>query len=284
MGECARRSAVFKGARIEVIPNGIDTDIFKPRRAAARKELGFDPAGVYLLAGADEGKERRKGFPILHEAIRICLAQPPFREAVTRRQVQLVFFGSAKPLMDLPFPAQWLGRFESEESLAKVYAASDAFLLPSAEDNLPNTLLESLCSGTPVLGFEVGGLPDAIENGQNGLLVPACDAGRLARAIQRFTTSPELRRELTEGCSAQRRARFGLAEQARRHRVLYEELRRAGRAAGPCESALAVQPLALFGQAFGTFYPALWRRVRKERLKRRWRSFVARFRLRWPNS
>jgi glycosyltransferase involved in cell wall biosynthesis len=284
MGECARRSAVFKGARIEIIPNGIDTDVFKPRRAAARKDLGFDPAGVYLLAGADNDKERRKGFPILHEAIRICLAQPPFREAVMRRQVSLVFFGNAKPLMDLSFPAQWLGRFDSEEELAKVYAACDAYLLPSAEDNLPNTVLESLCSGTPVVGFEVGGVPDAIEHGENGLLVPAGDAEQLARAIQRFVTSSELRRKLTEGCSAQCRARFSLAEQARRHRELYEELCRSSQAASPLEPALPVQPLAPFGQTFGTFYPALCRRAKNERLKKRWRSFCGRFKFQSSNS
>jgi glycosyltransferase involved in cell wall biosynthesis len=283
MGDCARRSALFKEARIEVIPNGIDTDIFKPRRAAARNELGFDPAAVYLLAGADDGKERRKGFSILEEAIRICLAQPSFREAVMRREVRLVFFGATKPLMDVAFPGQWLGRFDSEEALAKVYAACDAFLLPSTEDNLPNTMLESLCSGTPVLGFEVGGLPDAIEHGKNGLLAPAADAEQLAQAMQRFAASPELRRTLTEGCGAPSRARFGFAEQARRHRVLYEEVRRAGPAASPVGPASAVQPLAPFGQAFKTFYPALWWRARNERLKRRWRKFAGRITLRSPN-
>jgi glycosyltransferase involved in cell wall biosynthesis len=284
MGDCARRSALLKEARIEVIPNGIDTDIFKPRRAAARKELGFDPAAVYLLAGADDGMERRKGFPILEEAMRICLAQPSFREAVMRRQVNLVFFGSAKPLMDLGFPVQWLGRFDSEESLARVYAACDAFVLPSTEDNLPNTMLESLCSGTPVLGFKVGGLPDAVEDGRNGLLVPAGDAEHLARAIQRFAASPELRRSLAEGCSAQSRECFGFTEQARRHRALYEELRRARQGSGSAASPSPVQPLAPFGQAFRTFYPALWRRARKERLKRRWREFAGQFSLGSPNN
>lgn len=279
MADCARRSALFKDTRIEVIPYGIDTDVFRPRRAAARTELGLDPTSIYLLAGADCGEEQRKGFGLLREAVRLSLALPAFRQAVTEKRVRFLFFGQTPPLAEMDLPAQALGRLDTEEGLAKVYAASDAFLLPSTEDNLPNTMLESICSGTPVIGFATGGLPDVIESGQNGLLVRAGDARELARAIQEFTENPELRRKLAGGCAAQAGSRFGLQEQARRHLHLYEDLRRSCPVTHRVESPTVVQPLAAFGKVFGSSYPLLLRHVRRERFKRHWPFLCRLFRL-----
>jgi len=239
----------------------------------------LDPASVYLLAGADYGEEQRKGFVLLREAVRLSLAQPAFRQAVTEKRIRFLSFGQNPPLAEMDLPAQALGRLDTEEALAKVYAASDAFLLPSTEDNLPNTLLESVCSGTPVIGFAIGGLPDVIESGQNGLLVPAGDAGQLARAIQDFVEDPDFRLKLTGGCTAQAGSRFSLREQARRHQQLYEDLRRSGPASHPEEPPTAVQPLAPFGRVFGEFYPRLLRQASRERFKRRWPFLSRLFRI-----
>ena len=272
MADCARRSRLFKEARIEVIPYGLDTDVFKPQRAEARKELGLDPACVYLLAGADYGQEQRKGFHLLREAVRLSLAQPAFREALAAKRIHFLVFGHASPWADLDIPTRALGRLESEPALAKVYAASDAFLLPSTEDNLPNTMLESICSGTPVVGFSIGGLPDVIESGQNGLLVSAGEVGALARAIQAFAADPELRRRLAGGCAAQAGTRFGLREQARRYEQLYTELRPAGQDSIPKVSSVSVQPIAPLGSSFETVYPLLLKHARKERFNKRWQK------------
>jgi glycosyltransferase involved in cell wall biosynthesis len=292
MSDCAQRSSLFKGTRIVVIPGGVDTNVFKPRRAQARKELGLDPTSVYLLAGADYGEEQRKGFHLLREAVRLNLAQPGFRDAVAAKRIRFLVFGHASPWAGIDLPTLALGRLDSEPALAKVYAASDAFLLPSLEDNLPNTMLESVCSGTPVIGFAIGGLPDVIESGKNGLLVPAGDAGALARAIQDVATNPELRHNLASGCEAQAGSRFGLREQAKRYEQLYKELRPSGQAshhgsadipvrqAAPQEAEdrkvraptqpASVQPLAPFGRSYATVYPRLLKYAKAERSKKRW--------------
>ena len=270
MADCARRSALLRNTRIEVIPNGIDTRVFKPQRAAARRELGLDPKSIYLLAGADYGGERRKGFHLLRDAVRQSMTEPAFREWVTAGRVRFLFFGQTPPMEDLGFPVQSLGRLDAEAELAKVYAASDAFLLPSTEDNLPNTMLESMCSGTPVIGFAIGGLPELIESGQNGLLVANLDAGQLGRAIRDFAESADLRQKLTAGCTEQLRAKLSFEEQARRHRSLYTDLLRTHTAPGSLEPPTAVLPLMPFGCAFGAYYPVLLRRARSARFKRRW--------------
>ena len=80
-------------------------------------------------------------------------------------------------------PTYFIGKISSEEELAMVYSAADIFIAPSIEDNLPNTVVESMSCGTPVAAFNIGGMPDMIENRKNGILVPPFDAALLASEI-----------------------------------------------------------------------------------------------------
>ena len=82
-----------------------------------------------------------------------------------------------------------LGSINDEARLAMLYAACDVFACPSREDNLPNTVLESLCAGTPVVGFRIGGLPDMVENEVNGFLAAPFDTAELAAGLSRVMTS-----------------------------------------------------------------------------------------------
>lgn len=270
MADCARRSALFSRARVEVIPNGVDTTIFRPGRAAARKELGLEPDHVYLLAGADAGAELRKGFHILREAIETCRRNERFRQAMATGRIQILFFGASIP--DPGFPVRQLGQVESEAALARIYAGADGFLLPSIEDNLPNTMLEALCCGTPVIGFNIGGLPDVIESGINGLLAAGGDTAGLALHISDFADNAELRRKLGEGC-IESRSEYDLSAQARKHRALYAELCEGTITAPAPACAAAENPLVELGAAFSAAYPELLREARKRRFTRRWHSF-----------
>jgi glycosyltransferase involved in cell wall biosynthesis len=78
----------------------------------------------------------------------------------------------------------------------EVLAAADASLLTSSWENLPHTVLEALAVGTPVLATAVGGVPEVVEDGVNGLLVPPGDVGATADAIRRFFADAELRARL----------------------------------------------------------------------------------------
>ncbi|MBA4058356.1 MAG: hypothetical protein C0490_26800 [Marivirga sp.] len=82
-----------------------------------------------------------------------------------------------------------LGRIEDERLMSVAYAAADAFIIPSVEDNLPNTVLESLLCGTPVIGFPVGGIAEMIQDGRNGLLCNEISAGSLKDTISKFLRS-----------------------------------------------------------------------------------------------
>jgi glycosyltransferase involved in cell wall biosynthesis len=105
-----------------------------------------------------------------------------------------------------------------ESALREAYAASDVFVLPSIVDARGDTeglgvvLLEAMSYGVPVVGSDIGGITDIIENGESGLLVPPADADQLARALERLARDPALAARL--GAAGERRVRtaFGWPE------------------------------------------------------------------------
>jgi glycosyltransferase involved in cell wall biosynthesis len=260
LAEQARRSVFLRDTRIEVIPYGIDTAVFRPGRSQARQELGLSPQTIYLLTGADTTWEQRKGLNILFEAI---------RGIKFSNDVQLVIFGSENPLKGIDVPTRWLGRLDNPEELACWYRASDAFLLPSTEDNLPNTMLEALCCGTPVIGFSVGGIPEAVESGNSGLLADVVSPKSLAQLIRHLIDDKQLRQKLHENLHLDLSPKFGLAAQAQRYLKLYEEL-----AQSPARPAVPTNTKGPFGEV----YPALLRAARREQREGRWRKLRRWFR------
>jgi glycosyltransferase involved in cell wall biosynthesis len=84
----------------------------------------------------------------------------------------------------------------SRQHVLELFAAADASLLPSAWENFPHTVVEALAVGTPVIATRVGGVPEVVEDGVNGLLVQAHDIDALANAIRRFFTDDALRARL----------------------------------------------------------------------------------------
>lgn len=76
------------------------------------------------------------------------------------------------------------------------YAAADVFIISSIEDNLPNTVMESIACGTPVIGFDVGGIPDMVRDGINGLLVPLKDETQLVEKISKFLGNNEMQERM----------------------------------------------------------------------------------------
>jgi glycosyltransferase involved in cell wall biosynthesis len=84
----------------------------------------------------------------------------------------------------------------------ELFAAADAAILSSSWENFPHTLVESLAVGTPVIATRVGGVPEIVEDGVNGLLVAPNDAAALAAAIRRFFGDEELRALLRAGAAS----------------------------------------------------------------------------------
>lgn len=100
--------------------------------------------------------------------------------------MQLVVFGEAQPRKkeDLGFPVKYTGHITDENYLCQFYSAADVMIVPSQQDNLPNTAIEAIACGTPVVAFNIGGLPDIVAYEKNGYLAQAFDSQDLARGIQ----------------------------------------------------------------------------------------------------
>ena len=224
MGDCARSSALFKAARVEVIPNGIDPLVFKPiDRRFARDVLNLPQDKPLILFGAMKAtSDTRKGFHLLDEALRMIYDQLDPSSVAP----ELVVFGASKSEEDTDFPLEshYTGRIHDEVGLCLLYAAADVFVAPSRQDNLPNTLVESLACGTPCVAFDIGGMPDMIEHRENGYLARPFDVVDLAHGIRWVLEDPSRRLKLSDRARQKVESEFTVQLQVDRCKALYQEL------------------------------------------------------------
>lgn len=180
LGMEARSSSLLQDADVRSIPNPIDTDTFYPiDKAEARKHLQLDPNVPYILFGAANVADQRKGYDYLLQAMH------QLAEKDLEQQPEILLFGkSDESDDDLPFRVHHLGHLGDQKAMAHAYSAADCFVIPSLQDNLPNTVMESLSCGTPVIGFETGGIPEMVDHAVNGYIASYKDAADLAEGIQ----------------------------------------------------------------------------------------------------
>ncbi|WP_231597191.1 glycosyltransferase [Synechococcus sp. CBW1004] len=179
----ARASALIRSWSIHVIPHPIDCTLWSPSdRDQARQQLGL-PQGVPLilftaLAGTEDP---RKGADLLQAALE-CLSSQ-IEERSTAPQVVIVGAERGDSDLSIPFPVHFRGVIADNAKLRLHYAACDVLVIPSRQDNFPNTGLEAQACGLPVVGFRIGGLPDIVEDRTSGALADPFDPASLASSI-----------------------------------------------------------------------------------------------------
>lgn len=222
LAKCARKSALFKDFPVVTIPYSIETERYKPvERQVARSILNLPQDKQLILFGSTRATtDIRKGFPLLQKAL-----QELSKSSVGDR-LELVVFGSSKPSTptDLGFPANYLGVLNDDISLALVYAAADVFVLPSTQDNLPNTVLEAIACGTPCVGFNIGGMPDMIEHQRNGYLAQPFQVEDLARGMVWVLENQERHQKLCIRSREKAEEEFAMDRQASRYLSLFTEV------------------------------------------------------------
>lgn len=180
MKHASSQSALTGNLSHRTIYNCGDTRAFHPvKRAHALRDLGLDRNHRYLLFMASNHRVKRKGQDLLSEAL--SALQIP-------EDVRLLSIGSNIEFESdrvIPF-----GYVRSERRLNDLFNVSDATILPSREDNLPNVMVESLLAGTPVISFQNGGMVEVIQHERNGLLVNEMTASTLAQAIDDLVNGP----------------------------------------------------------------------------------------------
>ena len=186
-------------ARVHHVHNGIDVERFRPVDAPA-------PAPFTVLAVAR--LVEKKGLPVLVEACRILL------ERGVEFRCRIVGKGRARRLLDEQIRRSGLdGRVAllgalGQDAVIEEYRAAHVFALPCIVgadgniDGLPVSIVEALASGLPVVSTPLNGIPEAVINEHNGLLVPMGDAPALAAALERVATDHDLRRRLAGAARA----------------------------------------------------------------------------------
>lgn len=227
LADCARKSTVFQHHRIEVIPNAIELDRFRPMaRAEAKRALGLREDQVAILYGAESHAQLHKGFAHFVQAVRLLSETEGARGAIAEGRLVLLLLGHAVKDVQAQFeqtdiPVHACGYVSEDDELARIYSAADLTVISSTEDNFPNMVLESLACGTPVVGFRTGGIPDAVQEGVNGCLAMRGDDVALADAVLRAIWQCT---RLQRNCRPFAERRYSQKQQAEAYRALYEEL------------------------------------------------------------
>jgi glycosyltransferase involved in cell wall biosynthesis len=191
MQASVKKSSLMQGKAVNQIPNTLETDVFKPAdKKQAKEQAGLPTDKFIFLSGfMPSRKDLHKGTQYLLESMEL-LKQ---RLGVDADKIEVVVFGNrgTENVPDFPFKTSFLGTINNDEKLALHYAAADAFLIPSLEDNLPYTVMESLSCGTPVIAFTTGGIPDMVQHEYNGYLATYKSSESFADGMEWIIKHPE---------------------------------------------------------------------------------------------
>ncbi len=226
-----RDRAVKLGAdrrRIETVPYGVDTGRFSPSaevRSAVRRELGLGDAPFVFTAGRLVSK---KGFEYLIDATGLLSDLPHLQVAIAGAgDLENALAARAAPFGGR---VRLLGN-QSQDAIARYCAAADLIVVPSIRDDagnvdgLPNFALEALASATPVIASRAGGLPQVIEDGAHGRLVPERDAESIAGAIRELLTNVSRAAEFGRAARRHVSEKYGWARTAEGLERAYERAR-----------------------------------------------------------
>ena len=194
----ARNSALLQGQRIVNIPNPIDTRQFCPHdKQQARQMMALPIDRRIILFVSQRVTDPRKGISYFVEAVNLLVNQYP--EMKENTGVAILGGHAEEVASQLALPSYPLGYVSELPRIVSAYNAADAFVIPSLEDNLPNTIMEAMACGVPCIGFRVGGIPEMIRHQENGYVAQERDAADLAKGI-RFVLDEADHEALSRSC------------------------------------------------------------------------------------
>jgi glycosyltransferase involved in cell wall biosynthesis len=222
--DLARKARSLGGGRVvRVIPNGVDAELFcpGPTDMALRASLGIPEGPVIGFVGEARAK---KGLAHLLVAFESLSARTP---------ATLLFIGGVRkddrPTLDVfrarhpDLPVIVVEDMPPAE-LPPYYRAIDVVVMPSLRDGLPNALLEAMACGRPVVATNAGGMPDVIENGENGTMVEVGDVDGLAAGIEALLADAGLSARYSEAARRTVVERFTPGREVDLTMALYHEL------------------------------------------------------------
>lgn len=214
LSDLAKESEIFHENECINIPNAINTDFWKRvDQEYSKSILGLDLSRPVVAVGAmGLDMDLRKGFDLFKKSINSI-----------DTSLQILAFGSKMIGVEKigNHTIHYLGRIQDDISMKIIYSASDVFVISSRMDNLPNTGLEALSIGVPIVGFRVGGIPDIIETRVNGMLVEPYNTDEMGDAILNCIENYSL---YSRGSRSKAESKFSLRIVGKEYKTLYDKL------------------------------------------------------------
>jgi glycosyltransferase involved in cell wall biosynthesis len=204
-----------------VVPNGVDLSIFHPaERDEAREKLGISPdVQVLLVMGIQIRENTWKDYRTLRQAL------AHLSERVEGQDILLLALGDNAPVERIgQVEMRFIPYQEDSRTVARYYQAADLYVHAARADTFPTSILEALACGTPVVATAVGGIPEQIEDSQNGFLTSPGDAAGMASRIMQLLADHELKQAMGMFAAEHARQRYNLDRQADAYLDWYEEL------------------------------------------------------------
>jgi glycosyltransferase involved in cell wall biosynthesis len=213
----------YSGVKIRVVRNGIDMDQLsqiQAKRSDVLPDVASDDRVVILVANMNVAT---KGHAELIEAARtVCARIPQATFVLVGDGLERTGLEERVQEMGLAGKVVFLGR---RTDVPEILKCSDLSVLPSWAEGLPNVVLESVAVGTPVVATRVGGIPEIIEDGVSGLLVPPRDPAALAAALIRLLEDPELAARMATRALEALRERFSFSKVIEALETIYSQAR-----------------------------------------------------------
>ena len=203
----AALAKVFPEVEATVIPNGVDTDFFAPA-PKVQPSTGGRPFRLLFVGNLTN----RKGADLLPEVMRVLGSGYILNYTSGLRETAVLKIDNARSL----------GRLD-RAGVRAAYQAADAFLFPTRLEGLSLAVLEAMACGLPVIGSDLSSMPEAVDNGVNGILRPL-DAVELAGAIEEIALDDHLRVKMSAASRKRATELFGLTKTVQRYVNIFEEL------------------------------------------------------------
>lgn len=221
LGNKVKNSRLLTGKMVTTIPNPIDTHLFKPEDKKEARMRATLPQGKRLILFVSQRiTDKRKGVSYFIEACRLLAgAHPELRDDLC----VVILGGHAEDIApQLPLPVYPIGYIADERRIVDVYNSVDLFVLPSLEDNLPNTIIEAMACGVPCVGFNTGGIPEEIDHKKNGYIAQYKNAQDLAAGME-WTLLQAPYAELSDNAVKKVSAQFSQHAVALKYSDVYEQ-------------------------------------------------------------
>lgn len=222
MAEQAKSSTLLSDAKIKIIPNGLDTNVYTPIDKKVARNLLKLPVNkkIIMFGSMSATSDPNKGFDKLIRAL------SQLKESGIKDQIQLAVFGAVEPV-DKPamgFETTYLGRFYDDISLAAVYSAADVMCVPSIQESFGQTASESMSCGTPVVAFAISGLLDIVEHGVSGYLAKPYDVIDLAEGLELMLSDNVVLNNMSIAARNRVVELFDVSIISSKHILLYEQI------------------------------------------------------------